>query len=252
MCMFSGPVVDVSNTQIFVGSQNGTTFTAYGMKVDLDRRTPVAMILPVPASSETIKLVDLSRQADFFEVLNENFALKTRGGGFRSSFGGDFLGYIEVQTLGSYDVSVVPTIKDLDRVNPELLTISQRVKETLTRLYREGFCFVVAVLTTSGKYHPLAYSYASTKDVQFAPTVHEHGDDHGENPTWDHQIFIASQDDVTINAPKGPGTVKVEGITNPTLPAITPRPGERGVMSFKHLARLTVKGQVENMDVTYR
>ena len=85
-----------------------------------------AMILPIPAGP--VEMVDLSAFADIFVELNKAFpkppARRSKGrsrGGDRSLMLDSFL---EVQAVGSYSVSVAPSLEDLQRIDPSVFTVS--------------------------------------------------------------------------------------------------------------------------------
>lgn len=68
MCMFTGEVLHVAKTRIFVGpaAEPGWQVIVYANVVNADR--PVAMILPCPAGGP-VTLHDVSKQGDLFDRL---------------------------------------------------------------------------------------------------------------------------------------------------------------------------------------
>jgi hypothetical protein len=194
MCIMALPVRSVSNTRIFVGSADGIQLTVYEMAVRL--ATPGnAMILPAPATSaDLVGLIDMSEAPKFFDDADKLFVPMTlgmsKGGGRRSR------GFLEVQEVGNYQVSIAESLDDLDRVNPEVFTLSPDAKATLGT-YSSGFCFVVAQLKDSGQFHALAYTHPVAPDgTMFIPTKHEHGTKvarhpqlEGERADWDHHVY---------------------------------------------------------------
>jgi len=202
MCIMALPVRSVTNTRIFVGQAAGTQLTVYEMAVTL--ATPGnAMILPAPATSaDQVGLIDMSEAPGFFDDADKLFMPMTLGmskGG--RSRGVDFL---KVHEVGNYQVSIAESLDDLDRVNPEVFTLSPDAKPTLGT-YGDGFCFVVAQLKESGKFHALAYTHPTAPDGKlFVPTKHEHGTKvarhpqlEGERADWDHHVYYQATAEYT-------------------------------------------------------
>jgi hypothetical protein len=193
MCIMASPVRSVSNTKIFVGRDSSSQLTVYEMSVRLRDNTGKgnAMILPVPIGAPEgallIRLYDLSKVPDFFEPFVEAFTERTRGFSMSKGITNDAL---EVVRVGNYDVSIVPSVDDVKRLNTEVFDLSADTEHTLRESYPTGFAFLVAQLRASGDFHPLAYSHPLVDGQLFVPTRHEHGKvGPDEMPKWDHQIF---------------------------------------------------------------
>lgn len=164
MCIMASPVVSVTNTRIFAGSDPrlGRQVTVYAMAVQLQSRTGKgnAMILPVPIGTEgpgSIELIDLTALPDFFMPLDELFKPRTRSLSKGVSRGMD--DDLEVHKVGSYDVSIVPSVDDVKRLNRQVFEVSADTEHTLRSSYPVGFAFLVAQLRESGEFHPLAYTH---------------------------------------------------------------------------------------------
>lgn len=193
MCIFAMPVQSVTDTRIYVAPNVNLDrqLTVYEMSVTL--RTPGnAMILPVPGDVNTVELVDLSKAKDILEKLDAAFEFdpysRSLSRGLTKSVTNDSL-TLQVFEVGSYKVSLAATLDDLDRLDPEVFTVSDEAKAALRSSTRDGkFGFVVATLTQSGPYHPLAYIHDSEGPL-FVPTRHEHGAGDGDMAEWDHTIF---------------------------------------------------------------
>lgn len=209
MCIMAGPA-EISATSILVALSKNVAaqdssavqrqLTAYEMTWNNTDGKANALILAVPAKAEDVELVDLSDHPKIFKKLHEIFhppEAVMRGGPRLSFGGGDTKPYIQVQEVGSYKVSVVPSFEDLDRVDPELLTVTKKAKDALAE-YAGEFCFLVAVLQDRGRIHPLAYIHPVNKHGVFVPTKHEHGDDDGGFPEWDHSVYVVGK---TVHRP---------------------------------------------------
>lgn len=204
MCIMASPVVSVTNTRIFAGSdpRTGRQATVYAMAVQLQTRTGKgnAMILPVPmgtAGPGSIELIDLTALPDFFMPLDELFKPRTRSLSKGVSRGMD--DDLEVHKVGSYDVSIVPTVDDVKRLNRQVFEVSADTENTLRSSYPVGFAFLVAQLRESGEFHPLAYTHPIVGGRLFIPTRHEHGKEPASTlPKWDHTIYFQGSGDLDV------------------------------------------------------
>lgn len=224
MCIFAEPVHRVSNTKLYIAPNADRTrqLTVYEMKVEL-AGDGNAMILPVRGNVEDVGLIDMTDFQNFFAYVEEVFQAPTRS----LSFGTKGMNYdddcLVVHDIGSYKVSLAPTIDDLDRLDPEVFTVSKAAKNAL-RASQDGHegGFVVAVLTQSGEYHPLAYTSTIVDGKLFVPTRHEHGSNMPmvsrvvsritghEMADWDHDIYYVG----------GPTFDQVIGTHNPATKSI--------------------------------
>lgn len=191
MCIMAWDA-NVSGTNIFAAVNGDRQILVYQASVeydDNDGEDKNAIILPVPGESDDIDLVDMSGNEEFFETLNANFrrsTFGTRGVGEGDYLGGDFL---EVQDVGAYQVSIVPSVADLERINPDLFVMNDVTKNTIRANYAKGYAFVVAVLKP-GRFQPLCYTHKALPNGKvFVPTRHEHGESKGR-PSWDHSITV--------------------------------------------------------------
>lgn len=252
MCILALPVRSVSNTRIFTSEHQGRQLVVYEMSVKM-RTSGNAMILPVPTVRKgDIHLVNLEAVPDFLERMPLLFQGMTLG--LTKSRG------LSVEKVGSYLVSVAGNLEELDLVNPEVFTLGPRVKEILSRHYAKGFCFVVAQLSHSGKYHPLAYTHPLAPEGHlFVPTMHEHGDDH-EKPRWDHQIYtlgghglLTSPGRVLFKSSKN--RLRAGQVSNYLARVGEKVPDLKGYLDTREdcvLYAFEVKGQQRNMDMLLR
>eukprot|EP00003_Mantamonas_plastica_P025901 TRINITY_DN5160_c0_g2_i2.p1 TRINITY_DN5160_c0_g2~~TRINITY_DN5160_c0_g2_i2.p1 ORF type:complete len:309 (-),score=97.39 TRINITY_DN5160_c0_g2_i2:198-1124(-) len=200
MCMFNEPVVDVSGTQILVAptTTEGQQLTVYANEVTTS--DPNAMILPVPVTANQpdednhgIEFIDLSEYVEVFDNLAELVAFTGEDSdddddeGFDSS--SSSRAFLEVKQVGSFKVSVVPTLDDFDRLNQDVFALSSTLSEVLAIHYPKGFAFVVAKFEQGGKFHPLAYTHAMLDGKLFTPCRHEHGNGDEKRAFYDHSIY---------------------------------------------------------------
>jgi hypothetical protein len=205
MCIMASPVLSVSDTRIFVGTDAERTRQAvvYAMSVQLRTRTGKgnAMILPVPvgaAGAGAVNLIDLSGVPNFFKPFDEAFIERGRGIVMNFSKGLEPNDALEVVRVGSYDVSIVPTVDDVKRLNRDVFDVSVDTEHTLREGYPVGFAFLVAQLRESGEFHPLAYTHPF-EGLLFVPTRHEHGTGgSGDLAKWDHKIYYQGEAEPTV------------------------------------------------------
>lgn len=188
MCIIIPKAKDVSSTKIFVAPLiNQRQVTVYSNKVDLDN--PAAMILPYPnKDNQGAKMVNLENYPEIFEDLFESFQEHVLG----FSNNGDGTRHrtrsLQVIQVGSYSVSIANNINDLQRLNQNVFKIEDEILDLFKKNYSNQFGFVVCIMNTGKKYHPIAYTH-SRKNFLFVPTLHYHG--HKETrPDWDHNIYV--------------------------------------------------------------
>ncbi len=186
MCIFANGVGAVADTRIAAFTRGNECFTAYQMNVSLGGK-PNAMILPVPTAG-AVRLVDMSARPKFFEALARLWPT-SRSMTLSLSATASILA---VEQVGSYAVSVAPTVADINRIDPSVFQLSPFTEEVLRADYpaEEDFAFVVAKLTDEGKKHPLAYIYEPVDPrALFLPTRHVHGGPH-RGANWDHRVYV--------------------------------------------------------------
>jgi len=192
MCMFSGPVVSVSATNIFARpSENGRQFLAYSMT--LNAKKELAMVLPLPVKVGTdekgVSFIDLSGYPGFFADLIKGFPVQPtniRDRGFSvTPLAGQSL---QVVSIGSFEASFVPTMADFSRLD-ERFRISDKAWKQLPAYKDYGFA-VFKLKSGEAKIHPMAFSFPR-RDIKslFFPTVHIHdGEVHAE-VEFDHTLY---------------------------------------------------------------
>lgn len=204
MCIFSGPVDQVSKTKIAIikifGSEkkiiNKKKFrmkvgrpmqmTIYENKVSIDSNgTGHAMILPFPLIKgvNRFKLVDLSNYDNVMNDIDELFPVSKSTLSNAASY--NSTDSIPVTTLGSYKVSVVPSLEDFSKVQLGEFNLTKDVAELLSQYYSKNFGFVVCILQESADFHPIAYIHEY--DEVFIPTRHHHSTEIYD-PQIDHDI----------------------------------------------------------------
>lgn len=126
MCIFSGPVVDVSRTQMFArAAAGGSQFLVYQMKYGSVAEN--AMILPVPirqpARDDSLRFIDLKAYPKFFTDLDQGFPYRAPFIAIGCAEPGPKVSaraQLEVHKIGNYIASFVPTLADFTRLDPPL------------------------------------------------------------------------------------------------------------------------------------
>lgn len=254
MCIMASPVKSVSGTKIFVGADSTASrqLTIYSMSVQL-QGSQNAMILPVPISMESadsIEMGDMTQNPDFFDPLTEAFEERSRSMAMNSK------GILSVQKVGSYDVSIVPSVEDVKRLSASF-KLSSDTENVLRAHCPLGYAFVVAQLNQSGPFHPLAYTAPLIGRRLFIPTRHAHGEAPGEKPSWDHQIFYQGNippDVMPSNVYKTAHQHVIDGryaetvtqmIRNRAIPIVAPY-----ILDRPSLTCIKANGSLSNIDIT--
>lgn len=193
MCIISGPVLSVNSTKILaLPSKNGKRqLTVYRNAV----ATPDAnaMCLPVP-NPESVKFEHVPK--DIFKQCQRSFDIRlSRGytdGNMTLSMNSSKRAHLPIQSHGSYEVVLIPSMDDLDRVPPHFTTLTLDVVEFLKSSYPTNFGVLLCKLKRgSADYEPFAYSHnIQANDQLFFPTKHYHihntnnFNTHNEEPDW--------------------------------------------------------------------
>jgi len=193
MCVIVPAVSTVASTKIFVAPVGETKqLTIYSNAVMLKDGKPAAMILPVPAGE--IQFIDVNNE--LFKYLDSIIRRKEHFEGMMRSKSIALAPteFLKVISVGNYFVSVATSLEDLDKINPEVFTLScdEELKKMFEKEYKANFHYIVCVMKENSTFHPLGYVHERMQKM-FIPTMHYHG--HMEtNPDWDHTIFIGNID----------------------------------------------------------
>lgn len=196
MCCFTGTAI-VSDTSIFVrSSKEGRQFVVYTMI--MGAKEDLAMILPIPVPKDTkedaVKFINLEKYPSFFDDMRAGFPqprMPAFGGGFGGAFGGAMPNApLQVNAVGAYEASFVPTIKDFQRLD-ERFRLSGDLWEKLPRYKDFGFAVFKLKKGESQRVHPMAFDFprADPKKM-FFPTVHIHDGKIHARAEFDHALYI--------------------------------------------------------------
>ena len=194
MCCFSQTVKRVANTRIFARRLDPThQGLAYQMEFAAD--SDLAMILPLPvvpgSGEKAVKFINLKGYETFFEDLGNAFPrpeAESLGRGFPAPAAGGIDKKLEVQSVGSFEASFVPTVADFVRLD-ERFRIEPQIWAKIPGYADYGFA-VFKLKKGDHKVHPMALSFPSRHPHQlFFPTVHIHdGEVHGKEH-FDHALY---------------------------------------------------------------
>ena len=212
MCIISAAVKRVAATKLFaMPSRDGKRqLTVYTNTVDTAATNVMCLPVPAPATFAFEKVPkDLFKQcSNSIQVVRDE---PTWGRSLMLS-ASNSRPYLAVQSHGSYEVVLVPTMDELDRIPPSFATLTPQVIEFLRSNYPTGFGVVLCRLRAgSTAYEPFAYSHALEGDRLFLPTKHYHShpidyslggrpanwweEDHlPGDADWDHEIYTLQTD----------------------------------------------------------
>lgn len=203
MCCFSQPVVSVSATRIFARpADKGRQFLVYSMSIEA--KNGLAMILPLPgrlpAGEQDVEFIDLKAYPQFFSDLDRGFPRPPPPSSRSRS---DLMSpasahMLAVVTVGDFEASFVPSIKDFSRLD-ERFRLSDNVWKKLPGYENHSFA-VFKLRPGAMTVHPMAFSFPR-RDPQtvFFPTVHIHDGKVHEKAKFDHSIYCQPRPDERLS-----------------------------------------------------
>ena len=190
MCCFSKSVTFVRNTRIFARPLGGGR-QAVAYQMNIGAPEDLAMILPLavsrdPAIDKPLEFVNLEKYPGFFDDLAKGFPVPLSKSLSRSD--APAAGAIEVEKVGSFDASFVPTAKDFTRVD-ERFRLPDGIWEKLGD-YAEASFAVFKLREGETKIHPMAFRF-HVRDPRhlFFPTVHIHDGKVHKTADFDHTLY---------------------------------------------------------------
>lgn len=188
MCIFTGEVESVGDTRIFARQEAHRQAIVYDMVLSSNDET--AMVLPIPiadsTSADQVEFVDLSGFSTFFDDIESLFpqwmsasvdALSSRS-----------LDLIEVQEVGVYEASFVPTPGDFRRLDPRF-SLNDTFFEQAPEYSDYGFV-VFKLKPGESRVHPMAFWFSKINDNQlFFPTKHMHDGIVHSSDDFSHTLY---------------------------------------------------------------
>lgn len=179
MCIVSGPTTSISATKIFCLPSHDRTrqLTVYSNAVDSPADN--LMILPVPCEASKIAFEKVPKE--LFSQCRNSFYNRFEGAQDGFSYTNTSLGprggKLTVQSHGSYEVVVVPSVADMDRIPESFTRVTPQAAAFIRSGYPSGFAFLFCRLRRGAvDYEPFAYSHAIANGSLFVPTKHFHLD----------------------------------------------------------------------------
>jgi hypothetical protein len=158
-----------------------------------------AMILPAPLKKgEKIQVLDLSKDDQYFKKLNAWFpklqtaADYSRSREMKMKMADKSKGHLDVLEVGNYFISLAENLADLERIDPNVFTVSEQIKSLFGQFYPEGYGFVVCSFDPSKamEAHPIGYIHDVLPDGRlFVPTRHQHTETVEPKEHFDHEIY---------------------------------------------------------------
>lgn len=192
MCCFAGHVKFVHWTKIFARlTGKSTQFLAYQMAYESEQAN--AMILPLPVSTpvheSSVRFIDLSEYEDFFQNLAAGFPyVNTFSLGCGAASDLADAGSIEMQKVGNFIASFVPTVDDFSRLDPQFVI----PKETWDKIpiYSDYGFAVFQLHELAGRPHPMAFEFDTRSEETFFPTVHIHDGEVHATEEFNHVLYL--------------------------------------------------------------
>ncbi len=250
MCCFSQNITSVSQTKIFsrLLSEKNQSLV---YEMSLDTPEDVAMILPIPvvegSNEKSVTFIDLSGYPDFFKDLKKGFP-EPPTASLRHTDSESIpksASLLEVQNVGSFEASFVPTTADFSRLDPRF-KLPDGTWEKLPAYANYGFA-VFKLKKGNKKLHPMAFQFPSqlaAKAQLFFPTVHIHDGQVHAMEEFDHQLYaqtwlkaaLRSKDGWTESAKLASQFTKVEK-------------SQKLIWASGHVYRKKIIGRQKNIDI---
>jgi len=255
MCIFRGKVEQVSKTRIYGRTtKDAIQYLVYQMEFSAD--DDVAMILPFPAdrSRGEPEFINLERCPKFFDKIDKafhepvmrSFSLTKSAGARRTR------STLRVHSVGAFEGSFVPTIRDFDRLD-ERFQFAPSTLDAMRELYSD-FSFAVFKLKAGSnqEVHPMAFRFCTAQpDRVFYPTVHVHDGEMHETEHFDHSIYTQIPTDRTeIEVDEA----RKDGTSTPSDERLTQHLSikeSQGILSNDYGFRMKFKGRYRNQDVLF-
>jgi len=191
MCCFSGNVQRVANTRIFARKIDAA-HQAIAYQMAFSAAEDLAMILPLPvvpgSKEQAVKFINLEGYPSFFDDLDSAFprprslSAEPQAGGIPRDSA------LEVQSVGSFEASFVPTVDDFGRLD-ERFRIEPEIWRKIPSYHDFGFA-VFKLKKGDHEVHPMALQFPSRHTNKlFFPTIHIHDGEVHAKEEFDHQIY---------------------------------------------------------------
>jgi hypothetical protein len=195
MCLFTGDVTHVSDTNIFARGADDRQILVYSMDYAAD--SPLAMVLPipvVPGSPEgALRFISLENCGDLFGELRNGFRSEEEQmlGDARDMLGGvtEAPRTLEVLQVGAFEASFVPRPEDFGRLD-ERFRLPAEIWLELKHYRDWGFAVFKLKETRRAHAHPMAFDFPRRDPSRlFFPTLHLHHRRLDRYAAFDHTLY---------------------------------------------------------------
>ncbi len=209
------------------------------------------MILPLPvpvgSSDDAVTFIDLSVYPQLFDDLVKglrNFPARREGWSGRPGYSGGVRGRIAVVGVGDFEASFVPSISDLDRLDP-CFRLPTEIWSQLPSYERWGFA-VFKLKSGHQRIHPMAFAFPRANPGElFFPTVHIHDGEVRPVAHFDHALFC--QRSALIRRDDWPGKEWTHSTAARDFVDIDKAGGL--IDGARHVYRRRIQGRAPNRDV---
>ncbi len=187
MCIFSGRVAHVSNTNLFARLSGSRQTLVYEMSFSADQE--VAMVLPLPVQTQGgLRFISLEDYPDFFTQVRDAFPQPVSRG--KPSMGGvSPRGALPVFNVGAFVASFVPSMADFDRLDPRF-SLPKVVMQQVKAYGQYGFAVFQLSAGSAQRVHPMALEFETAQpDRVFFPTLHVHDESLPNFEEFDHSLY---------------------------------------------------------------
>lgn len=195
MCMFVTTVREVASTSIFANMRADAPgrwrqTLVYEARVGTAQEN--AMVLPIPVHREVgvagIELLNLSSIPQLFAWLLALMPALPAYGAPREALG---VGAppLPVHRIGSFDVSIVPTLDDFARLSGIFKVGLGALLAVLEQRYADHAFVVYQIAPSTSLLHPFGVSFVTRYDHLFFPTLHVHDGSALAQAHFDHRLY---------------------------------------------------------------
>lgn len=247
MCCFSGNVRSVTNTRIFARLM-ASNRQALIYSMSLDTPSDVAMILPIPVAAGSgeaaVRFVSFEKYPSVFTDIARTFPQpRVRTDSLVKMAPLPAAAPLKVETVGAFNASFVPTIKDFSRLDAQF-RLPDGVWEKLGNYAKYGFAVFKLREGRHADLHPMAFTFPTALAGKlFFPTVHIHDGKVHEKAGFDHTLYAQT---ASGRAPAFFGWQESEKVAS----ADVQMGDTQGLIDGPgHFFRRKMNGTLENVDV---
>ena len=188
MCIFTGDIESVVDTRIFARQEAQRQVIVYDML--LSSKDETAMVLPIPVAdisgTDKIEFKDLSGYPTFFDDIESLFPKWMSAS--LDSLSSRSMDLIEVQEVGAYEASFVPTPSDFKRLDSRF-SLNDSFFEQAPEYSDYGFV-VFKLKPGESRVHPMAFWFSKNDDHPlYFPTKHMHNGIIHSSDDFSHTLY---------------------------------------------------------------